>query len=711
MDDKRQENLSGDRPLINPIDDRLGYNPLSKHLAESISLMTSNESIVIGIHGQWGSGKTTFVNFILHYLSNDIKKEKLIYIPFNPWWFSNNEDLIRKFFQQMTSILAKGKTKNNEIRKKVAQFLDVISESPIPYSELGKAASSAINPKQKDIISSKKDLEKILKKEKKKLLVIIDDVDRLSSEEIRQIFQLIKAVADFQNIIYLIIFDKEVAIKALEDIQGISGEAYLEKIIQVPFELPMPDKISLRRLLFEKLEKIISGKGSELFAQSYWSNIYFEGIDHFINTPRDIVRLINGLSITYPPVKGEVNPIDFIAIESIRIFLPIAYEIVRKNPEYFAGYIEMGPYSSGRGSIDAFHENWIKQLPEKDREPIKQLLKRLFPKIESNYGYEMTSRWRRELRICSFEMFPIYFRLAIPLGSISNADMKIIIETTLDNKMFAKELLRLSHEKRFDGTTRVSEFLERLKDYIVEIPIKDIPTMLNTFFDIGDKIPEDRISGLMEYGNDIRIGRVIFKLLRRIEKIGRYPFLNNAFENGNAIATMENIVVSIGQQHGKWTNNAPSPENDQLITKEEFEGLEKILLNKISLASQNGTLIMSSSLSRILSLWREWDGVDKVKLWVLSVIKDDDGLIKFLTSFLNKSYAQTVGDIVVRTRYRLDPKWVDTYIDSSSIIERVKVLVKRENMADDQKIALQQFIKEYEMRIKGEDPNNRIDEE
>jgi predicted KAP-like P-loop ATPase len=117
---------------------------------------------------------------------------------------------------------------------------------------------------------------------------IIDDIDRLTAEEIRQLFRVIKAVADFPNVIYLLAFDKAIAIKALEQIQDLSGEDYLEKIIQVPFELPLPDKTSLRTLFFEKLGPIFADTPQESFDQTYWGNIFFEGVDHFINTPRDI---------------------------------------------------------------------------------------------------------------------------------------------------------------------------------------------------------------------------------------------------------------------------------------------------------------------------------------------------------------------------------------------------------------------------------------
>ena len=124
------------------------------------------------------------------------------------------------------------------------------------------------------------------------ILVMIDDIDRLTADEIRQLYRVIKSVADFPNVIYLLAFDKRVVINALEKTQDIpgAGEEYLEKIVQTPFELPIPDKNSLRSLLFEKLNLILTDTPEELFDKRYWLNVYFQGIDHFITTPRDVIR-------------------------------------------------------------------------------------------------------------------------------------------------------------------------------------------------------------------------------------------------------------------------------------------------------------------------------------------------------------------------------------------------------------------------------------
>src|SRR5438045_1228699 len=96
------QSLSSDRPLIDPKRDRLGYAALAKYLAESIIKRTPTDSLVIAIFGPWGTGKSTLLNFVYHQIRENIARGEIIHIPFNPWWFSTHEDLIRRFFDTLT---------------------------------------------------------------------------------------------------------------------------------------------------------------------------------------------------------------------------------------------------------------------------------------------------------------------------------------------------------------------------------------------------------------------------------------------------------------------------------------------------------------------------------------------------------------------------------------------------------------------------------
>jgi predicted KAP-like P-loop ATPase len=92
-------------PLIDPNDDRLGYAPFAKNLANSICQMSPPDGFVMAVYGPWGSGKSTLLNFIVHYLEQKPESEQPIIVPFNPWWFSGQEDLTKRFFGQLQAVL------------------------------------------------------------------------------------------------------------------------------------------------------------------------------------------------------------------------------------------------------------------------------------------------------------------------------------------------------------------------------------------------------------------------------------------------------------------------------------------------------------------------------------------------------------------------------------------------------------------------------
>ena len=377
--------LSSDKPLTKPEDDRLAYSPFAQRLAESLLTMAPPDGFVVALYGSWGSGKTTVVNFIVHYLEDRPKDRRPIIVHFNPWWFSGRENLIRAFFDQLQAALT-GHLKSGwrRTRRHLAQFAGLVSEAPIPYASTGKVLKRVIEPKQPDINALKQSIAETLRKQGKRIVIVIDDIDRLTPEEIRQFFRVIKAVADFPNVLYLLAFDREMVVKALTEKQDLPGDQYLEKIVQVPIDLPLPDRSHLRDMLFSELDLVLQGTPADLFDQDYWREVYLGGIDPFITTPRDVVRLVNAFRVTYshPDVSGEVNAVDFIGLETLRVFHPAVYDRVRRNREQFEGSDE----SLGETEVESLrrlHEEWLDELELSGatREQIKQLLALLYPKL------------------------------------------------------------------------------------------------------------------------------------------------------------------------------------------------------------------------------------------------------------------------------------------------------------------------------------------
>jgi predicted KAP-like P-loop ATPase len=700
--------LSADKPLIEPQEDQLGYALFAKHLAFSLTKMIPAEGFVVAIYGPWGSGKTTLLNFLFYYFKEAPAAEQPIIVPFNPWWFSGHEKLAKHFFDQLQASLATSNVDMARLQGKIAEFADMVSELPssihIPYISIGKIAVefTPLKSSIKNVIALKMEIAEELRKQPRRIFVTVDDIDRLNPEEIRQLFGVIKSVADFPNIVYLLTFDKKVVIEALRESQGISGENYLEKIVQFPFELPLPDRSSLYRLLFARLESIMAGTPEGLFDQTYWGNVFMRGIEHFISTPRKINLLTNTLSVTYPAVQGEVNPVDFIGIETLRIFCPEAYNMIRTYPEKFTGREWV---ASKMDQLRTFQDSWVAQIDEGSREAVRGLLSQLFPKLGEMWGDlgfdpPNETTWRKQLRICSPDIFPIFFHLALPQGDISNAEIMVILSLADNPQEFSARLLELTGQTRPDGFTRLHAFLDRVMDYTgKEIAVESIPSIFLSLFDVGDQFirPEDEGSGKLPIGNDQRVAQIILQLLRRLPWDSRFEALQQAITQGRAIFTSVKIVRELGKLSDKHAGDA-RPQPEALIRQGDQTGLEKLVLAKVRNAADDESLLQCPKLPEILALWQNLSGDAEPVTWVNKVVRDDHNLSIILEKFMDKEFSHSMIQVDGESRYRLNQTALTSFLDPWSILDRIRTLTKSEWLGQPQQDALRQFIKGYKTK-------------
>lgn len=480
----------------------------------------------------------------------------------------------------MQNVLSQESSVPKGLKDRITDFAKFISEIPLPYAQTGKAVATLLDEDDKEASELKEEVEDKLLQQQQRIVVTIDDIDRLAADDIMQLFRIFNAIPNFNNVVYVLVFDKEVVMKTITDNKEISRKAYLEKIIQVAFELPIPDKTSLRRLLFQKIDSIFFDIPKQQINQARWSNIYFQGIDHFITSNRDIVRLTNTLTVTYPAVKGEVNPIDFIAIESLRVFCPMIYGIICQNPHIFAGKL-----NSSIDELKNLLNTWIAQLQDGDKQPIKNLLIHLFPKLKFVWGNSYLDEqeefeWRKQLRVCSLEIFPIYFRLTLSAGELSNTQIKAILALAGDADKFRDYLIELAKQKRPDGTTQARVFLEEMENYTEQkIPVNCIPSIVQALFDVSEQLllcHEDRCNGILDFGDEVIISRLLSQLLRRIEEASRFELLKKAITQGKGLAIINYEIATLKEQQSKYGTHKSNLEEEWLVNAQHLKELEEM---------------------------------------------------------------------------------------------------------------------------------------
>ena len=708
--------LSSDRPLCDPAHDLFNHSSFARARADAIRRHMGADGIVLAVFGPWGSGKSTVLAFVQHHLEQAPATERPVTVTFNPWWFSGQENLAKALLGQLQAVLPEKYAGFKAIGDKIAEFSEAIGgAADVVGTATGqgwlggifRSGARLAARKPKDVPALKASLSKLLLEQAKRVLVVVDDIDRLTPEEVRQFFTVIKALADFPYVTYLLAFDREVASAAISLQTGLPGERYLEKIIQVPFELPRVDRETLRRALFVKLDAVMAGTSEGRFDGAYWTNVFFDGLDPLFQVPRDIVRLTNSLSVTYPAVVGEVNPVDFIAVESLRVFLPAAYDAVRATPEQFTGHHtpSTGPE---KDLALAFHNAWLAKLPESLRESTKNLMQRLFPRLESvwsnmHYSGDSALEWRRQLRVCSPAVFPAYFRLSLPDGAVSRAEVDALLALVNDSDAFAAALRQAALQRRPNGISKARDLLDRFMDHVPgDLTMTNVEPVVRALMMIGDElvIPTDIVPGEFDFGNEYRISRIAYHLLKKCDAAARLPLLTDALTKGKALQCGEFLFSSLCQKAGEAVQGG----GESLVSTVECSELKEVWLRKIRQSAIATEFIDHPSIASLLSAWRHWGGDAEPAAWWARAAASDDGLLKLIAAHKTNVTSNTVGEHAVRVRIRVNPNGLAPYADVQAMAVRVSALLAAGKVDEQWKPAAEQFVRECEMLKEGKNP-------
>ncbi|MCD4819479.1 MAG: hypothetical protein K8S23_12380 [Candidatus Cloacimonetes bacterium] len=278
------------------------------------------------------------------------------------------------------------------------------------------------------ILNIKNDIKECLIKRDRKILIIIDDIDRLERNEVRQLFRIIKANADFPNTIYLLAYDQKIIERIIKE-NGINSEDFIKKIVQIPFNIPFMKREKLIQILLDELNKNIKelpNSFDKVFDKNHWMGIFHSGFTDFFENIRDIKRFLNSysfnLSLLFQEETIEVNPIDLMVLEVIRIFFPDFFNFMSENKVLFVSTSkddfqwksrQFGD-NAQKERINKLEKN-INKIDKKYRDSFKEMLIKLFPQLSGllTNSHEMIDeqKWLKYLRICSDACFDIYFTL------------------------------------------------------------------------------------------------------------------------------------------------------------------------------------------------------------------------------------------------------------------------------------------------------------
>lgn len=613
-----------DVPIQTASDDVLGRHSFAEQLARAMISYNSPEAFTIGLYGPWGSGKTSVINLLeeeLNEQSNDC-----IVVRFNPWLCSTPDQMISQFFEQLKSDVRMLESKQGtpeamrnfvEVSKNICEAVGKYADAlkwarVIPglnalgtiFEALGtgteiyqKIVGDADTPKS--LQDHKNRIHRILEEQKQKIIVIIDDLDRLSSDEIVAVFQLVKSLADFPYMIYLLAFDRDIVVKALADVQKGDGQAYLEKIVQMPFELPQASDWDIQQIFYGRLKRILPDFPNGSRENVHFIELFQEGIQPFISCIRDITRYFNTFSLKYAMLRDEIDSLDLIAVTCLQVFQPKVYTQLPFYKDDLCGDMTSWPgvreNESRREKI--VYDELMRNVLDNKELATEYLLKSLFPRLTLNLRNIMTPRRYNSAQdrffhhsISAKECFDRYFTLSLEKDALPAGRIRYMI-VEADQESFKQDIYSaLEHQK-------IDRLLREIRAYCTK-KINDEDSfsgdrakeLIQWLAIVWDSIKKEKRVNLMEIPRGWQLNWIVNNLLDWIDVGERYGVLKDIFKNSDInLSTISELLSNFERQHKRFGFEESNQVSPKLELQDLLE-LEKIFAKRVLTALDSAAL-------------------------------------------------------------------------------------------------------------------------
>jgi predicted KAP-like P-loop ATPase len=597
----------------------------------------------------------------------------------------------------------------------VTAFLSLIGFALLKSSDgIAKAVatyfSTVAEAEAKSLDEAKNELSGMLRTLTRPMLVVIDDVDRLAGPELRLVFQLIKANADFPNLVYLVLFQREVVEGILTKELSTDGREYLKKIVQVGFDVPSIQRSRLEAILFSKLNVLLGGKAvQKLWDKERWTEIFIPGLGPYFVTLRDIYRFISSLSLQFAVFSQgdafEVNPIDLISLEVLRVFEPEVYNALPASKDTLT---RVEGFGSTRSHAEATEKNEILAIVQKSseerRKSVEEILTQVFPPISwvfagLRYGSDHSDSWYRAHRACHPDVFDKYFQLTIPEGELSHEEVERIVALAGDRQALVNELRATGKRNLLDVA------IDRLQSYKETISLDHAMSFISAMFDIGDELPGGRL-GLSEIPPDMHAARIVYWYLKREpEIVKRQGILMGCIKQTTGIY-LPCFVVALEGDKAKEGRE----QGERLADDVGVKDLQELCVSKICQAATDGTLTSNPRLGELLSFWLVWSTGEEARNWVGTLIESREGLLSFLAAALREGRSWGHSRFVGRSFWDIDLDRIEKLV-ALELIERKLAESRAEDLEGKQKQAVEVFQEAMKRKREGKPRTSILDDE
>lgn len=662
--------LYDDSPRSDPeTEDELGYKRFAERVAEALAGIDAPNGYVIGLHGRWGSGKSTVLNFVKYYLKKLDKAglpgaRDMLRVDFAPWIISGHDDVVSAFFKILGEAIAEPEDRRSGRLKRVVRWfrkdtdrtIDAIAKIGVIADPSGGLLSGVGSVVAKRSLGAAMDqwlseptlqaayeaLVRKLRQRCGKIVVFIDDIDRLTGEEIRTIMQMVKSVGRLPNVIYVLSYDRSIVWGALDDLSARNDgdPSYGEKIVQLELDLPVPNRAKLLRILDREVGPLIR-KSPNNFR---WHILLTEGLQRWIKLPRDVVRISNAAKFVWPGLRDEVDSQDLLIMEGMRLFDPDLFAWVRTNRDFL---LRQGRWQIVQDTDHkAFGRRFLDTLGA-ERQDRVEVLCTLFPGIRQHLS-ERTfvaddpySTLLVKRRIAVPSAYDAYFSLFPLEDALAKAELDAFVAHFADQPYMESVARELAERRSGDGGSMVGDLLEQVRYVLKTDPaVRPTEQLLRALFEVGDEILGLNDDRMLVLGAGAQLSSLVKDVVAGIGDEAARPILLDIFSKTESVAFSADFWVDRGRELRVFKDEGSTREGP--LSMETFEALGPSLKELIERKVDSGEVVAAPVYFDILRSWAKLASPQVARDWV-SKTSLSDGHVLAKVAFGLLSYSSGEG--------------------------------------------------------------------
>lgn len=671
------------------------------------------DGFVVGIEGAWGSGKSSLVHLARHQWEMMEGDKKPVIVDFNPWLVGERDALLVSLFDDLrrkidgikleagdatgTSFTAvKDAIKTaDQITAKLKSFgrrltplryvaegvsyFDLIPGATLAAKTLKKIEEASQQPdieleeSTESLIDLKADLDDALGTLNRRIIVIIDDLDRLEPKEIMEILRLVRSVADFKNVTYVLCYDGAIVTEAINSAMAIQdGGRFLEKIVQLEINIPRPESFALRRMFQSQLADLIPDLDEE--AQDRMRHVIDRWGGRYLTTPRLVHKVMDSIRFAWPNLAAKVDAADYVFLQLLKAGNRQYYDWVESYVTTVVS-MELDDCHVEESSKFRLQEEFVKIFEEEKNggKLTSELLNLEFilPLVSSSiYGNEKLYFYRggsvggiaaRYKRLASAHHSRLYFAGYQP----TSVPEEEHIEALINAAAISAEAIEKFFETLVDqgDASKLPSMIDLLCDgWEDKLTPEHARNLVTAFAEIMD-LPEIVSSGGYDWKRpNIWHGAERLMLGLR-SRINSDPFsFALLVKDGAALGWLNHLVRGESFRHSALDPRLEKPEDRWLMTDDQINEAKILLLDRIENMSAEA-LLATPSPNEIIYNWHDLGDSSKVRNFIHAL--GNENFVSLMEAMAN-IISSDAGPIIT--------KEIQGYIDYDKARDRITSL-------------------------------------